>query len=193
MDNKASSDSERRREKLKRNVASELILILISTSMLTLAFHVQRAEAQTWYFDFTITVTPEFPTPLDEVIVTVSFNLSNTNQVETFGPVSQVDNEFSVDIEIYVPQTQTPLIRHTEHSYSLGMLPEGSYRFTASVTVSGWGSGFEQYIKSFIVRWPTPIPEYPTGPATLLLLTAAIPLVYIWRTRRKTPINKSCS
>lgn len=158
------------------------MLALPLICLLALAFNIQRAEAEPYYYNFKITVAPEFPTTLDEVTVTVSFDLAYTNQEETFGPVSQIGNEFFVDIDIYVPQALLPEIRYTEHTYNLGKLPEGSYSFIARVTVSGYGSGFEQYSKAFTVSSLPPIPEFPIG--FIFELTFIPILVYLWQKRK---------
>jgi len=116
-----------------------------------LAFRIQPVKAQQWYYNFEITVSPESPTTLDEINVTVGFEISNMNENVTFGSVSQTGNGFSVDIDIYVPLILLPTIIYVTQTYSLGKLPAGSYNFTAAVTVSGFGFGFSQYSKSFEV------------------------------------------
>jgi len=40
------------------------------------------------------------------------------------------------------------------------------------------------------VKIPPPIPEFPLGLAPILMLAPAIPIVYLWRTRKKQVMNK---
>lgn len=129
------------------------MLALLLVGMLTLAFNIQAVEAYE-YYNFKITVTPEFPTTLDENNVTVSFDLANINDQVTFVSVSQVGNEFSVDIYIYVQEIFLPTIRHVEHTYNLGKLPLGAYSFTATV------NQLDQYNKSFTVSPPLSVSTF---------------------------------
>jgi hypothetical protein len=128
---------------------SGMMAALLLAGMLTLAFNIQAVEAYE-YYNFKITVTPESPTTLDEINVTVSFDLASISMQATFGSISQVGNEFSVYIIIYVPECCLPALLHVEHTYSLGKLPAGSYSFTATMYDN-------QYSESFTVS-PPPYP-----------------------------------
>jgi len=174
-------NASREEGKLESKAVSGLILTLLLISIFTLAFNIQQAEAA-YYYSFEITVTPEFPTTLDEVQVTISFDKGSISYQVTFGPVSQIGNEFFVEIDIYVPEISYPTMEHVDYTYTLGKLPAGSYSFTATVWVSGWGSGFEEYSKSFTVSPPT-VPEFPMG---FVLEIAFIPILfYIWWKRKQ--------
>jgi len=137
---------------MNRKNLSGLMLIMLLVGVLILAFSIQTGMAEQYYYNFRITMIPEISTTLDEINVTVSFEIANINQKVTFSPVSQIGNGFFVDIDIYIPQIVLPTIGYAEHTYSLGKLPAGSYSFTATVTVSGYGSGFAKHSESFTVN-----------------------------------------
>jgi hypothetical protein len=109
----------------------------------------QTVEAEMTYYDeFNIAVTPEFPTTADEVLITISLDLRCTDFVETFHSMYLHENVFSTYVDIYVPQgLHIPMIKHAEHSFQEGMLPAGSYTVTVTVTVWGEGSDYHQYNK----------------------------------------------
>lgn len=134
-----------------KRLVFRIMLTILLMNVLVLTIKVLPLKAESYYYNFKITVTPESPTTSDEITVTVSLDIANINQNVTFGQVSQVGNEFLVDVDIHVPQIVLPMIRYVNHTYNLGKLPAGSYSFKAVVTVSGYGSGFERYNKSFTV------------------------------------------
>src|SRR3972149_203734 len=123
---------------MNRKNLSGLMLIMLLVDMLILASSIQPCKSEHYYYNFEISIMPEFPTMLDEINVTIIFDTANINQKVTFEPVSQIGNGFFVDIDIYIPQILLPTIGYAEHTYNLGKLPTGSYSFTATVKISGY-------------------------------------------------------
>ena len=140
---------------MERKTVSGMLLSLLIIAMFGLAFSVRPVEADIYYYGFTITVTPESPTPDDRVYVTVSFETASISYIVEFSPLSQVGNEFSVDININVPANVLPMIGYEEETYYLGKLSEGSYSFNANVRVWDLETGLlldmASYSKSFTV------------------------------------------
>jgi parallel beta-helix repeat protein len=135
---------------MKRKVVLRIILTLLLTSILVLAFNA-KSVAETYYYNFDIAIIPESPTTSDEIEVKISFELAGSYNV-TFGPLNQTGNQFSVDIIIYVPEVYLTVIVPVEKTYNLGRLPEGTYVFDATVTITGYGSGYGYHTKSFSVK-----------------------------------------
>jgi peptide/nickel transport system substrate-binding protein len=141
----------------KKTVVLVFVLMLVLSSC-PYGFEVPQSQATSrnrynqLNFGATITVTPESPTTSDKINITVSFDLANSNEQVTYGPINQVSNGFFVNIDIYYPQILLPAIGYSDHTYNLGQLPAGSYSFTATVTTSGYApSSVESYSKSFTV------------------------------------------
>ena len=169
---------------MRLKVVSGMMLTLLLIGMLTLAFNIGLVEAETYYYNFNITVTPEFPSTLDEINMTVSFATASISYEVTFGPVSQVSNEFSVDIDIYVPEGVFWALGYASHTYSLGKLPAGSYSFVATVRVSGYGYGVYEHRKSFAVS-PV-VPEFPSFLILPLFMIATLLAAIVYRRKRTT-------
>lgn len=138
---------------------SRLLLTAIFINLLTLTmFNVGLVKADTFYYNFKITVTPESPTTYDEVNVTVSFETASFSYVVIFSPLLQVDNDFFVTVNIYVPDVVVFVIGYVEETYPLGKLSEGTYTFNVNVQVWDYETGalLEQasYGKSFTIISP---------------------------------------
>ena len=147
-----------------RRIASAITLILL-IGILTLTSNVKIAKAA-YYYNFTITVIPESPTPQNKVNVTVSLETACINYVVNFSTRSQSGNDFSITIDIYVPQIGLPMIGWEANTYNLGKLLADTYSFNAEVRVwdhTGFLSELLYYGKSFTVAYAITVPDdYPT-------------------------------
>jgi parallel beta-helix repeat protein len=136
---------------MKLKAVSGVMLILLLIGMLMLEFDIQPVKAESLYYSFQINVLQQSPPTDNNVNATVILFLGSTYSV-TFGSLSQINNDFLVYIDVYVPEFALPIVFNMTKTYRLGELPAGSYNFAAFVTVSGYGSDFDAYYKSFTVR-----------------------------------------
>jgi hypothetical protein len=166
---------------------SSIMSILLLASILVLAFST-KSVAAAYYYNFDITLTPEYPTVDDWIEVKISFDTSSISDIVTFDEmVSRVGNDFFVDITYYVPEVRYAAIGYAEWWYILDKLPAGTYSFIVTVKITGWGFGEYQHSKSFSVTSPTPLPEFPLGTQAVMGMGVMIVVAYVWlRNRRKT-------
>jgi hypothetical protein len=143
---------------MKIKAVSGIMLTLLLTSILVLAFSA-KLVAQTFYYNFEITITPESPTVLDPMEVTISFDKASISDMVTFGPLSRMGNQFLVNVTIDVPQYRLGAIGYAEETYFLEKLPAGIYSFNVTVSITGWGHGLYHHSKSFSVTEPDPAPD----------------------------------
>jgi outer membrane protein assembly factor BamB len=95
-----------------------------------------QAEADpTTPLGFDVNVEPEVPTVLEEVNVTVTLlGAPSISYGFGFGPLNQINYEFSVDINVSIPWVVSDIVRgNVSHTYELGELSGGSYNFNATV------------------------------------------------------------
>jgi len=170
---------------------------LLILGMLTWAFNIRLVKAETYYYDFGMTVTPESPTVYDEVNVIVGFSLSCINYIVNFSTLLQSGNDFFTIVDIYIPLICLPVACDRGETYHLGKLAAGSYLFNVDVQVWDNETGLllelDSYRKSFAV---TSIPvggySFPikgnttTMPSTLYLAIIAISTSVFAIIKRKT-------
>lgn len=112
------------------------MLTAIFINLLTLIiFNVRPVKTDTFYYNFKITVTPQSSTTYDEVNVTVSFETASVSYIFIFSPLLQVDNDFFVRVDIYVPGIVIFVTGYVEETYPLAKLSEGTYTFNVDVRV----------------------------------------------------------
>jgi parallel beta-helix repeat protein len=151
------------RIELFRKTVSGIMLTLLVISMVTLAFNVQPVASEENPLAFEVEIKPEYPTIDDEVNVTaIFFDVPSISYGFEFGPLIQVDNEFSVNISVTIPYILPWIyVGEVAHTYPLGKLPEDSYSFSATVSYwyqqenGSWLGPFDYlYDRSFTVSAP---------------------------------------
>jgi outer membrane protein assembly factor BamB len=124
-------------EEMNRRSVFGTFLALLLAGVLTVASNVQPATSQT-PFGFDVEREPEHPTVRDEVNVIVIFlDVPSVSYTFRFGPLTRVNDEFSVDIDVSEPFILLPVyVGNVTQTYELGKLSEGLCNF--SITVHYW-------------------------------------------------------
>lgn len=93
-----------------------------------------------------ITLTPDAPTAVDNINITVSYFFSTAPPlVDDFGVVVQVGSIFSVNVTVFFPAPWefVAYIVHTDsHTYNLGNLSVGEYKFQVYINRTHYMEGF---------------------------------------------------
>jgi len=137
-------------ERVKRAVAITVpMLFLCSVLSLFNCGRVTGAGGRYSCNDFTVIVTPESPSTLDEVNITVSITTRYYDHEINFSSLSQDSNRFSITIETYAGPVNLPAFRYHEQVYHIGRMSAGSYTFKWNVTaIDVFGDGSNETYKS---------------------------------------------
>jgi len=80
-----------------------------------------------------IIIEPENPTTNDYINITVIFSFrTHPPYVADFGKIIRTDNNFNVNISVYLPakdEYRLQVLHSDSYTYKLGYLPEGTYTF----------------------------------------------------------------
>ena len=140
-------------EEVRKQNSIRLILLMC---LLPLACRVGVVRAD-YYYSLVVTVEPEFPTSQDHVNATVSFEVASISYYVNFSTLTYDEHNFSLTIDIYVPDLEFPTIGFEEETYVLGELSTGFYGFNVAIQV--WEMDGESlleytwYFRTFIVQW----------------------------------------
>lgn len=114
---------------------SGTVLTALLACMLLFPSSIELANSREAPLGFDMKVEPEHPTVDDEVNVTVTFlDVPSISYGFGVGPLTRVNNEFSVDINVSIPFIVVwAYVGNVTYKYELGKLSEGSYNFSATV------------------------------------------------------------
>lgn len=93
-----------------------------------------------------ITLNPSTPTTSDNINITVSYFFSTSPPaVEEFGSIVQAGNTFSVNVTVHFPapwEYVTQMVHTDSHTYNLGSLIVGEYKFQVYINRTHYMEGF---------------------------------------------------